>query len=299
MNAARTVSTVFPAATPHWVGDGFPVRSIFSVHSHDAAAISPFLLLDLAGPHDFAPSDPAKPRGVDQHPHRGFETVTILYHGELEHRDSSGASGMLGPGDVQWMTAAAGIVHEEKHSTRFTRNGGMLEMIQLWVNLPANRKGETPRYQDIRSNEIPSVTLPENAGAVRVIAGRYDTTNGPADTFTPINMWELTLNAHAATTFKLPEPDNAVIVVVRGSASIGSTKLKTHQGAHLNNDGQTVTLTAGSDGAKLLILSGQPIDEPVVAHGPFVMNSPEEIRNAVRDYQLGRMGTLSPATSSG
>src|SRR5262245_53972305 len=186
----------------HWVGDGFPVRTIFSHHSH-GSSISPFLLLDYAGPVEFPPS--SQPRGVEEHPHKGFETVTIVYSGEVEHRDSAGGGGLIGPGDVQWMTAASGLVHEEMHGREFTRRGGTLEMVQLWVNLPAKDKQGPPHYQSITAAQIPEVPLPDGAGILRVIAGRCQTATGPARTFTPINLWDVRLKAGGRPTFALPD----------------------------------------------------------------------------------------------
>lgn len=293
MTTQKTVQGVFPTPEPHWVGDGFPVRSIFSAHAHDPAAISPFLLLDFAGPHEFPPSDSGRPRGVDQHPHRGFETVTILYHGELQHRDSSGASGGLGPGDVQWMTAAGGIVHEEKHSDAFTRQGGTLEMVQLWVNLPASKKNEPPSYQDIRADDIPIVDLPDGAGTLRVIAGEYNAHAGPAKTHTPMNVWDMKIKANTHASFELPAGSNSIVVVFHGTASVGDAELNTHQGVLLGTEGEAVRIDAGEDGASVLVLSGEPLNEPVAAQGPFVMNTQQEIRQALVDYQTGKMGTLS------
>jgi len=297
MRSPKAINEVLSAPEPHWVGDGFPVRTMFSVRAHDPAAISPFLLLDYAGPHDFPPSDSGKPRGVDQHPHRGFETVTILYHGELEHRDSSGTtsgSGKLGPGDVQWMTAASGIIHEEKHAENFTRRGGTLEMIQLWVNLPAEAKNERPRYQDIRRDSIPSIDLPGNAGSLRVIAGDYNATQGPAKTYTPINVWDAQLNAGASTTFDLPADTNTLVLILHGDATLNETQFTAPRGALLSRTGELITISAGDHGAAVLVLNGEPIDEPVVAHGPFVMNTRDEINKAMADYQSGRMGHLEP-----
>jgi len=294
MSDPNAVKAVLPEPKPHWVGDGFPVRSLFSVGSLDAAAISPFLLLDYAGPHDFPPSPDGAPRGVDQHPHRGFETVTILYEGELEHRDSTGAAGRLGPGDVQWMTAASGVVHEEKHSEAFTRRGGALEMIQLWVNLPASAKSAPPRYQDIRAESIPVVDLPGGAGTIRIIAGAHEGVRGPATTFTPIDVWDLTLTPTGSTTVQIPRDANTLLVVRRGEAAVGGKELTTRQVALLNNEGGSVDIAAGRPGAAILLLSGEPIDEPVVARGPFVMTTEDEIRQAMADYQSGRMGRLAP-----
>lgn len=197
----KKVLGVYSNPNMHWVGDGFPVRSLFSYDTLGAHA-SPFLLLDQAGPHYFDPA--AKPRGVGQHPHRGFETVTIVYDGEVEHRDSTGKGGVIGPGDVQWMTAAKGILHEEFHSRGFMRSGGPFRMIQLWVNLPAKDKMSKPGYQTITDSDIPVVDLPGDAGRVRVIAGAFDGRKGPARTFTPINLWDVRLNRDATVTSIFP-----------------------------------------------------------------------------------------------
>lgn len=289
---AKAIEMVLPAPPPHWVGDGFPVRSMFSVGRHGAETLSPFLMLDLAGPHDFEPDATGAPRGVDEHPHRGFETVTILYQGELEHRDSAGGSGRLGPGDVQWMTAAAGIVHEEKHSAAFTKSGGTLEMVQLWVNLPRRDKGASPRYQDIAAGDIPGVELPDGAGTLRVIAGGFGGTRGAAGTFTPMDVWDLELKAGARAELELPEGHTAIVLVLRGGASVGDAELDAPQGVVLTREGASLEVLAGAQGALVLVLSGEPIDEPVFAHGPFVLNGPEEIAGAMSDYREGRMGRL-------
>jgi redox-sensitive bicupin YhaK (pirin superfamily) len=297
MTASKTIASMLSGATPHWVGDGFPVRTIFSAHAQDAAALSPFLLLDYAGPKEFPPSADGRPRGVEEHPHRGFETVTIVYQGELEHRDSGGHSGKIGPGDVQWMTAASGVVHEEKHSSEFTRRGGTLEMVQLWVNLPARQKMSQPRYQEILDHMIPIVDLPDGAGVVRIIAGEFSTgfgVRGPAKTVTPINVWDLLLRTGGAASFTLPRAANSLLFVLRGQATIaGSNTIKTHDCAVLSSEGDAVNIKAIED-STILLLNGEPIDEPVVAHGPFVMNTASEIQQAIRDYQAGRMGHLEP-----
>ena len=213
----KKVLGVYSNPNRHWVGDGFPVRSLFSYNSH-GAQVSPFLLLDYAGPHNFEPA--TTPRGVGQHPHRGFETVTIVYDGEVSHRDSTGQGGMIGPGDVQWMTAAGGILHEEFHSPGFTKAGGPFQMIQLWVNLPARDKMSAPHYQSILSGDIPSVELPDGAGRVRVIAGDFDGHAGPARTFTPINVWDVRLNRDAAVTLDLPEGHTTMLVVLSGQITV-------------------------------------------------------------------------------
>jgi redox-sensitive bicupin YhaK (pirin superfamily) len=271
------------------VGDGFPVRSMFS-HATHGQHVSPFLLLDYAGPADFPPTE--RPRGVGEHPHRGFETVTIVYQGEVEHRDSTGKGGVIGPGDVQWMTAASGILHEEFHSRAFTRNGGTLEMVQLWVNLPARDKKAEPGYQTLLDRDIPAVALPHGAGTLRVIAGDYEGNRGPARTFTPINIWDLRLRQGGATSLTLPEGHTIGLAVLRGTVRInGNDMARETQFVLLERTGGAVTLEADSDAA-VLILSGEPIDEPVVMYGPFVMNSADEIRQAMMDVQSGRFGAI-------
>ncbi|MCL7705819.1 pirin family protein, partial [Enterobacter kobei] len=216
----KTVTGVYTAPRPHWVGDGFPVRSMFSYQTH-GESLSPFLLLDYAGPYTF-PADGAK-RGVGEHPHRGFETVTIVYSGEVEHRDSSGKGGVIGPGDVQWMTAGAGILHEEFHSSAFSQKGGELKMMQLWVNLPAKDKMAAPGYQSITKADIPVVTLPDSSGTLRVIAGRFDEVTGPAHTFSPLNVWDLTLRQGSHLTLNQPEGWSTALVVLEGSVTVNGT----------------------------------------------------------------------------
>ena len=288
----RKVLGIYSAPRQHWVGDGFPVRSLFSHMSH-GDHVSPFLLLDYAGPTDFAPAD--KPRGVGTHPHRGFETVTIVYQGEVEHRDSTGKGGIIGPGDVQWMTAASGILHEEFHSGAFTRKGGPLEMVQLWVNLPAKDKNAAPGYQSLIDRDIPSVELPGGAGTLRVIAGNYDGHRGPAHTFTPIDLWDVRLRRDAETSLDLPDGHTVAIVVLKGTVQVnGDAIAREAEFVLLDRTGGEVRLEANSD-AKLLILSGAPIDEPVVMYGPFVMNTDEEIRQAMIDFQRGRFGEIAAA----
>ena len=274
----------------HWVGDGFPVRSLFSYNTL-GTHISPFLLLDYAGPHYFEPTTDR--RGVGQHPHRGFETVTIVYDGEVEHRDSAGNGGVIGPGDVQWMTAAGGIIHEEYHSPAFAKTGGPFRMIQLWVNLPAKDKMAPGGYQGIVDADIPVVDLPDGAGKVRIIAGDFGGVRGPARTFTPINVWDVALNRDADVTLDLPEGHTAMLVALTGHVTVGGT-----QGAGeaemilLGREGTDMTVHADGD-AKLLVLTGEPIDEPIAGHGPFVMNSEAEIRQAIDDYNSGRFTRIA------
>jgi redox-sensitive bicupin YhaK (pirin superfamily) len=287
----KKILDTYSTTSSHWVGDGFPVRTLFSddtVGGH----LSPFLMLDYAGPAHFTPT--SRKRGVGQHPHRGFETVTVVYEGEVEHRDSSGGGGSIGPGDVQWMTAGAGILHEEFHSRTFAKNGGTLEMVQLWVNLPAKDKMTPPRYQTVLSADIPSVALSDGAGHVRVIAGDYEGRRGPALTFTPMDLWDVRLNKGHTTGFELPADRPLALVVLRGQVLVngGEESVGEAQLVVLGREGTEVQLEAISD-ATVLLLSGEPIDEPVVAHGPFVMNTTEEIHQAVRDFNSGRFGQMA------
>lgn len=283
----KTIQRVIRDVPQHWVGDGFPVRSLFSYSGGNE--FDPFLLLDYAGPHDFAP-DEAR-RGVGEHPHRGFETVTILYQGELEHRDSSGSRGAIGPGDVQWMTAASGVVHEEFHSRRFANEGGTLEMVQLWVNLRSTDKTAPPKYQDLRDDQFPRVSLANDAGTVRVIAGQFGDAEGPASTFSPINLWDIQLTGKAATTLTVPSGHTCVVIVQKGTVQVNENSLQAVELALLERSGDSVVLEAKSE-SRVLLMTGEPLGEPVVGQGPFVMNTREEIRAAITDYQAGKMGHL-------
>ena len=272
----------------HWVGDGLPAHNLFGYNGPGVAERSPFLMLDYGAPYDFGPT--TKQLGVGQHPHRGFETVTVVYSGELAHRDNAGGGGTIGPGDVQWMTAGGGIIHEEFHSPGFARTGGTLEMAQLWVTLPAKDKMTPPGYQPITAAQIPVVELPEGAGRVRVIAGQWSTAQGPARTFTPIHMLDVALAA--GRTAELPQPEGwtTLVVVASGSASVNGAEPVTGPAVvTLSTAGEGVTVQAESD-AKLLLLAGEPIDEPVVGYGPFVMNSQQQIVDAVNDFNSGRFG---------
>lgn len=273
----------------HWVGDGFPVRSIFS-YNDIAEEMSPFLLMDHAGPANF-PATSHK-LGVGQHPHRGFETVTIVYEGGVSHKDSSGGGGTIGPGDVQWMTAASGLIHEEYHSPAFAKQGGAFEMVQLWVNLPARDKMTAPGYQGITAGEIPQVALPEGAGEVRVIAGNYDDTHGPARTFTPMNVWDMRLNAHHQVSLELPEGHTTALFVIKGAICLGNHhSVRTAELAVMERRGSQLVIDVEED-TTLLLLNGAPLNEPIVGHGPFVMNTHEEIIQAINDYNSGRFGQI-------
>lgn len=280
---------IYTSPRGHWVGDGFPVRTLFSYDSL-GKHISPFLLLDHAGPAEFTPTE--QRRGVGQHPHRGFETVTIVYDGEVEHRDSTGAGGTIGPGDVQWMTAAKGILHEEFHSPAFARRGGALEMVQLWVNLPAKDKMAEAGYQTIVDADIPVLPLANDAGQLRLIAGEFAGARGPARTFTPIDVWDLRLNPGKPVTLDLHAGRNTALVILRGTLLINGQEIaRQGQLALFERDGRQVTLESHDD-AKVLLLSGEPIDEPIVGHGPFVMNTEQEIHQAFADFQSGKFGRM-------
>jgi redox-sensitive bicupin YhaK (pirin superfamily) len=286
----KRVVTVKQAPPMHWVGDGFAVRSMFS-YDASASLMSPFLLLDYAAPKTFPPSD--EPRGVGAHPHRGFETVTIVYQGEIEHRDSAGHGGRIGPGDVQWMTAASGLVHEEKLGRDLTSKGGTVEMVQLWVNLPARVKMSPPRYQDLGDRQIPAVVLPDGAGTVRVIAGELAGSKGPALTFTPIDLWDVSLNAGRVFEASLPDRHTAALFLLHGRAEINEVlTLGEEEMVVLDRDAGLLRIEA-QEPVRALLLAGEPIEEPVVGHGPFVMNTEEEVGQAFDDFRSGRMGESS------
>lgn len=292
MTSNKKVLATTGAPGRHWVGDGFPVHGMFGYSGPDTARRSPFLLLDYAAPTEFGPNTGYR-RGVGQHPHRGFETVTIVYEGEVEHRDSTGKGGVIGRGDVQWMTAGSGILHEEFHSERYSREGGPFEMVQLWVNLPARDKSAAPGYQALLDAEIPSVPLADDAGRVRVIAGEFNGKHGPADTFTPMNVLDLRLGAGKAIDLPQPEGWTTLLVVLDGTVQLnGEAVLRKAEVATLSTEGTGVHIEANGD-AKLLLLSGEPIDEPVVGYGPFVMNSQQEIAQAVADFNSGKFGRMA------
>ncbi len=285
----KNVAFIRRGGARHWVGDGFPARTIF-LYTETGAELSPFLLLDYVGPTVFAPTE--QRRGVGPHPHRGFETVTLVYSGEVEHRDSTGGGGTIGPGDVQWMTAASGIVHEEFHSRAYAEAGGPFEMIQLWVNLPAKDKMAPPAYQTLTRAAIPVVELPEGAGTVRVIAGTFQDHVGPARTFTPIDLWDIRLVAGSRAEFRVPRAHTTALLVVEGRVRLDKGAiLDAADLVALERDGEDLTVEALAD-SKLLLLGGAPIDEPIVGEGPFVMNTQEEIGAAFADYRAGRLGKL-------
>ncbi|WP_078813549.1 pirin family protein [Prosthecobacter debontii] len=287
----KPLKRIHHSTAMHWVGNGFPVRSVFDYNGL-GRELSPFLLLDYAPPYDFPPGGAKEKRGVGAHPHKGFETVTVAYQGELEHRDSSGGGGKIGPGDVQWMTAGRGIVHEEFHSAAFTQKGGRLQMAQLWVNLRAVDKKAAPRYQTLLQKDIPTVTLPNEAGSLRVIAGDYSTTTGPAKTYSPIQLWDVSLKAGQDVTLPVPEGHTTAFLLLQGMVTIhGDADAKEGDLAIFERQGQSLTLHAKEE-ARLLLMAGEPLNEPIAGHGPFVMNTYEEIEAAFDEFQRGEMGGL-------
>jgi quercetin 2,3-dioxygenase len=291
----KKIEGVLEAPSGHWVGDGFPVRSLFSYQQH-GTSVSPFLLLDYAAPTPFEPSP--VPRGVGAHPHRGFETVTIVYSGEVSHRDSAGGGGTIKPGDVQWMTAGSGLVHDEFHSEAFTRSGGPIEMVQLWVNLPARHKMSPPRYQNLTRDSIPVVELDEG-GKLRVIAGTFRGHTGPAETFFPVDLWDLALDAGARLSVPAADGRRLIIVLLEGAVTVDDATALDDVAAVIlapAGEGSEVRADAAS---RLLVLSGEPIDEPLAGYGPFVMNTEREIREAIQDFNSGRFGSLAAEPGAG
>ena len=287
--AARGVERILQPGSPHWVGDGFLVHGMLSPGG-DPRLQSPFLLLDHASRRRFEPS--AQQRGVGEHPHRGFETVTLAYAGEIEHRDSSGGGGIIGPGDVQWMTAAGGVVHEEMHSRRFSQEGGDMEMVQLWVNLPARAKLSKPGYQGLLDKQFPRFAV--GAAEARLIAGELSGAHGPARTHTPLTLFDLRFTQAGTSEFTLPRGHTVLIFPLEGEVKLGPKNEQVLPGAlaFMKRDEQGPVRLSAAQGARVLVLSGEPIDEPVAAYGPFVMNTRDEIVQAMRDYQSGKMGHL-------
>lgn len=281
---------IYSPGSTHVVGDGFHVRNLFPSHDLDRN-VSPFLMLDYAGPTDYPPTD--HPRGVGEHPHRGFETVTIVYQGMVAHRDSAGHAGVIGPGDVQWMTAASGVVHEELHEREWAKRGGTLQAIQLWVNLPAAFKMTAPRYQTLVKGRIPVIPLDGDAGSVRVIAGEFKGAKGPATTFTPVQLHDLRVRARHGTTLGFATGWNVALFVLDGQVTVnGSEPVTEAQLAVIGDSGAPVLVEAQQDAA-ILVMAGEPIREPIARYGPFVMNTKDELVQAVQDYQAGKMGHLA------
>ncbi len=280
---------VYQPGSRHVVGDGFHVRNLFPSNDLDRE-LSPFIMLDYAGPTVYPATD--TPRGVGEHPHRGFETVTVVYQGMLAHRDSAGNSGVIGPGDVQWMTAASGVVHEEMHEREWAKRGGTLQAIQLWVNLPKAFKMSAPGYQTILNDQIPVVQLEGGAGSLRVIAGSVRGVKGPAKTFTPVELYDLRLRGGHSMPLQIPTDFNVGLFVLSGRASLeGTHRLTEAELAVFVSSGEPVMITA-EDGATILVMAGEAIHEPVARYGPFVMNTKVELVQAVSDYQAGKMGHL-------
>ncbi len=284
----KNILSIHRQGEGHWVGDGFPVHTIFHYQEHPE--LSPFLLLDHAGPADFTSAD--KQRGVGWHPHRGFETVTVVFEGEVDHQDTAGNGGRISTGDVQWMTAGSGLLHKEFHSEAFTRSGGRFEVLQLWVNLPAKSKMTPPGYQGIVDKDIPAVALPDGAGTVRVIAGEFAGVKGPARTFTPINLLDVSLTAGKRVRLHLNDGYTASLYVLSGKVLLnGQEQASGTELVILDRKGDELTTEASTD-ARLFVMSGEPIEEPVAGSGPFVMNTPQQIREAFKDFHAGRMGKI-------
>ncbi|MCC7508100.1 MAG: pirin family protein [Planctomycetes bacterium] len=288
MATDKVIDAVYGPPSPHWVGDGFPVRGYFSAIPGGMRRLSPFLLLDYAQPFEFEPTDNER-RGVGPHPHRGFETVTIAFQGAVAHHDSKGNSGVIHPGDVQWMTAGSGILHREYHDAAFARKGGNFQMAQIWVNLPARHKMTEPAYQAITADRMGVVELPK--GRVTVIAGEYRGVKGPARTFSPMNMFDVRLKAGGSAELPTPESWNAALLVMAGKVSINGRDAKENDFVLFKREGVAINVKPTSD-AQLLLLSGEPIDEPVANYGPFVMNTPAEIEQAIHDFRAGKFGQL-------
>ncbi len=289
MSNLKSIAKIIDTPPSHWVGDGFHVHN-FIPQSIAQARISPFLMLDYGAKYVFEPTD--TPKGVGVHPHRGFETVTIAYSGRIAHHDSAGNSGIIGPGEVQWMTAGSGVLHKEYHEKEFSQSGGEFSMVQIWVNLPKIHKMTTPKYQGITKNEIVRVELENQAGFIELIAGSYGDKTGPASTFSPLNMWNIHLNSGSKTTINLPQNHNTMLLVIEGELSLSNQKAKQGQIVLFENDGQDITLETGKNSVYLL-LSGEPINEPIFHYGPFAMNTRAEIVQAFEDLEAGKFGHLA------
>jgi len=289
MSEQRGVAGVYDGDGVHWVGDGFRVSQMFP-GTHDLGyQVRGFLLMDYHAPYDYEPTD--SPRGVGVHPHRGFETVTIAFEGALAHHDSSGGGGVIRAGDVQWMTAASGILHKEYHEKEWAARGGTMHMMQLWVNLPADHKMDEPTYQPITADQMGRVELPDGAGSVTIIAGEYQGVRGPAHTFTPINLWQVQLEPGGSVDMAFPESENAAVFVLEGEATANGSTGGSGQLVLFGHDGTDVHVRS-EEGAHLLVLNGEPIREPVMAHGPFVMNTRQQIIEAIDDFNAGKFGEL-------
>ena len=288
----KTIQQILPPAPPHMVGDGFRVHNFFpGGYNLDQQRMSPFFMLDYNSKIEFSPRD--NPRGVGVHPHRGFETVTIAYHGKVAHHDSMGNSGVIGEGEVQWMTAASGILHKEYHEQEFSRKGGYFQMVQLWVNLPARYKMSQPGYQAIAKEQMGSYTSPDGNVNFQIIAGEINGVKGPAKTFSPIILANLKIKAGTSFGFDLPIAFNTGFLIIEGQVIInGKDVAPTDHFALFKNDGTEITLQAVEKDTLILVLSGEPLQEPIASYGPFVMNTHEELQQAFDDFRKGKFGTL-------
>lgn len=288
----RNVEMVATPSAPHFVGDGFRVHNFIPSYPRmDMKRMDPFIMLDYNSKHNFPPSE--HPKGVGVHPHRGFETVTIAYQGKVEHHDSAGGGGIIGQGDVQWMTAASGVLHKEYHETEWSKTGGIFQMVQLWVNLPAKDKMSPPKYQSIVNSEMAKVELPENAGHIEVIAGEFNGIKGSASTFSPLHIFNARLNKGGKAHFELPSTFNTVLLVIEGAITVNNSEsIATDHLALMANDGESFHIEA-TENAVVLLLSGEPLNEPIASHGPFVMNTQQELVEAFNDFNAGKFGYLA------
>lgn len=289
MNNKKSIEAVIPPPAPHMVGDGFRVHGFFPGGRIDKKRMSPFFMMDYGSKIEFTPSK--EPRGVGVHPHAGFETVTIAYHGKIAHHDSAGNSGIIGEGDVQWMTAGAGLLHKEYHEEEFSKAGGLFQMVQLWVNLPAKYKKTKPKYQEISNGMMAKYALPGDNGTVEVVAGEFNGTKGPASTFTPMQVYNARLKKGAKLEMSFPANYNTGLLIIEGNAVINEANVSTDHFVLFKNDGENFTIEAKED-TVILVLSGEPIDEPIAAYGPFLMNTWEEVEQAINDVNAGKFGVL-------
>ena len=289
--STKNIELVLSPPEPHFVGDGFRVHNFIpGGYRADMVRMNPFILLDYGAKHYFPPTDQV--RGVGVHPHRGFETVTIAYKGRVAHHDSTGESGVIGEGDVQWMTAASGILHKEYHEKEFSKEGGEMQMVQLWVNLPAKDKMSVPKYQSLTNSQINKVILEKDGGVVEVIAGDYNGVSGSASTFSPVNLLNVKLNKNSGANFSFPARNNTALLVIDGDITVNQVEeVPSDHFVLFQNDGEEISIET-SDGAVVLVMSGEDLNEPIAAHGPFVMNTRQEIQQAFEDFQRGKFGNL-------
>lgn len=290
MSKTRPIEMIFTGPRPHWVGNGFYVNNYFPSGQNLLERFTPFILLDYNAPREIKPS--LTPKGVGQHPHRGFETVTFAFEGAVEHHDNQGNHGIIYPGDVQWMTAAAGIMHKEYHEKEFSKQGGVFHMIQLWVNLPKKDKFAEPGYQAITKERMGKVTLPDEKGSVTIVAGAFDGVKGPAKTFTPMNIYTIELKQGGVVTLNEPANFNFGMLILSGEVKVNGQVGKEKDFVLFKNEEGEVVIEAASDDVKIFVLSGEPINEPIAAGGPFVMNTREELRQANEDFNNGKFGTF-------